>query len=107
LAEDVPQRHVHRGDRAHGDRATAPVRTAVQELPDVLDPAGVAADQVRNHVVLQVGGHRQLAAVEGGVTQAVDTGAGGDLQGDEVAPRAGDGDLGIDDGAVVLRALFR
>src|SRR5690606_23296386 len=85
--------------------AAAPVRAAIEELPGVLDPAGVAADQVRHHVVLQVRGHGQFAAVEGGVAEAVHARARGDLQGDEVAPRAGDDDPGVDDLAIVPRTV--
>src|SRR5690606_11679219 len=76
-----------------------------QELEHVLDAAGVAADQVGHHVVLQVGGHGQLAAVEGGVAQPVHARGGGDLQGDEVAPRAGDDDLRVHDAAIAGGAL--
>jgi hypothetical protein len=105
LAEDVPQRHVHRGDRGHRHRPAPPGRAAVEELPEVVDAAGVAADQVRHHVVLQVGRHRQFATVEGGVAQAVHAGAGDELEGDEIAPRAGDHDPRLDDLAVAGRAL--
>lgn len=36
FALDVPQRHVDRRNRRHGNRAAAPVCTTVEVLPDVL-----------------------------------------------------------------------
>jgi hypothetical protein len=57
-----------------------------------------------DHVIPQIGDDRQLAPVQGGVADAVDAVLGGDLQGDEVAPRAGDDDLGVGD---FQHAVFR
>ena len=45
----------------------------------------------------EIGGHRQFAAIERGIAQAVQALIGEDLQGDEVAARAGDDDPRIDD----------
>ena len=53
---------------------------------------GSRADQARDDVVLEIGDDRQLAAVQRGVADAVDALVGLDLQGDEVAARAGDDD---------------
>ena len=88
LALDVPQRHVHRGDRGHRHRAAAPVRGPVQELPGVLDPVRVLADQQLRDVLLQVRRHREFAPVQGGVTDAGHAVLGGDPQRHEVTGRA-------------------
>src|SRR5476649_293696 len=48
-------------------------------------------------MVGEIGCHRQLAAIEGGVAQAGEPVGGLDLQGDEVAPGAGDNDFGGND----------
>jgi hypothetical protein len=58
---------------------------------------GVAADQARDHVIGEIARHRKLASVERGVAQAGDAVLGLDLQGDEIAPRAGNDDLGGND----------
>ena len=47
LALDVPQRHVDRGDGGHGDGTAAPVRSAIEVLPDVFGLEGVAVDDAR------------------------------------------------------------
>ena len=85
LAQDVPQGHVHRGDGAHRDRAAAPVRPAMQELPRILDAPRVAADEVGHHVFGEISGHGEFTAVQRGIAQAGQPGACGDLQRDEVA----------------------
>jgi hypothetical protein len=72
LGLDVPQRHVDGGDGRHRHRPSAPVGALVEELPDVLDLVGVAADQAGDHVLPQIGDDRQLAPVQGGVADAVD-----------------------------------
>jgi hypothetical protein len=63
-------------------------------LPGVLDAGGVPAEEERYDVVVQVGTHGQLTAVERGVAEAGDAVLGGDAQGDEVPSRTGDDDLG-------------
>ena len=93
LALDVPQRHVDCGNCRHRHRPAAPVSAAIQVLPDILDGARIAPDQARNHVLVEVGFHGQLAAVERGVAHAVDAVARHDLERDEVA--AGTGEDGI------------
>src|SRR5690606_14190061 len=89
LAEDVPQRDVDRGDGGHGDGTAAPVRAPVEELEDVLDPTGIAADEIRYQVILEVGRDREFAAIERGVTEAGNTGPRNNFQRDEVARGAG------------------
>jgi len=93
LGLDVPQRHIDGGDGRHGHRAAPPVGALVEILPDVLDLVGVAADKAGNDVVGEIAGDGQFAAVERGVADAVDALVGLDLQGDEVAARAGDDHL--------------
>jgi hypothetical protein len=67
FALDVPQRDVYGGDGGHGDRATAPVRSAVEILPDVFDVEGVAADETGKHVLGKIRCDGEFAAVERGV----------------------------------------
>ena len=97
LALDVPQRHVHRGDRGHRDRAAAPVRGPVQELPGVLDPVRVLADQQLRDVLLQIRGHRELPPVQRRVADPRHTILRGDPQGHEVPRRAGHKDFSSND----------
>src|SRR5690606_8513526 len=86
-----------------GHGAPAPVGAPVQELPGVLGAVRVAADQQRHHVVGEVGGDRQLPAVQRRVPQARQTVVCRQLQGHEVAVGAGDDHLGlVDDHGVVL-----
>ncbi len=94
LCLDVPERDVDRRDGRHGDRPAPPVRRAVQELPGVLDAVGVAPEQQRHHVVAQVRGDGEFASVQRAVAEAGEAVLSGDLQGDEVAVRAGDDDVG-------------
>jgi hypothetical protein len=72
LRLDVPERGIDRCDRAHRDRALAPVGAAIKILPDVLDPARIHADQAGNDMVAEVSGERQLAAVERRIADPVD-----------------------------------
>ncbi len=97
LALDVPQRHVDGRQGGHGHRTAAPVRAAIEELPDVLDLMGVTADQAGDHVIPQEADHRQFAPVQGGVADPGDSVLGRDLQRHEVAAGTGDDDLGVDD----------
>src|SRR4029077_5168320 len=76
---DVPKRGVDRGDGGHGYRAAAPVRALIEVLPSVFDAARVAADEKRNDVIGEIAGDGELAAVERGVTEAVDAVFGGDF----------------------------
>ena len=46
---------------------------------------------------VKVARHRQLAAVQRRVTQTGDAVLGGEFQGDEIAARAADDDLAVDD----------
>jgi hypothetical protein len=86
LAEQIPQRGIDRRNRRHRDRTAPPVRAFVEVLPDVFDPARVAANQERNDVVAQVTADRQLAAVQRGVAQAGQPVLGGELERDELRP---------------------
>ncbi len=52
----------------------------------------VAADQAGDHMILEVAAHRQLAAVQGGVAQAIHAVVSDDFQGDEIAARTTDDD---------------
>ena len=107
LAENVPQRDIDRGDRRHRHRAATPIRAAIQELPRVFDASRIAADEIRDHVLLEVGRNRQLAAVERRIAEPVDARARLDLQRDEIAPRTRDDHLRRDDRAVACRTLRR
>ncbi len=89
FAFDIPQRHIDRRDRRHGDRATTPVGPFVEVLPDVFDLMRIAADQLRADVIFQVGGDRQFPAIEGCITNAGQTLIGGDFDGDKVSACAG------------------
>ena len=71
LGLEVPERRVHRSNRCHGHGPAAPVRAAIEELPDVLDLVRVAAQQARHDVLAQVGDDRELASVQGRVADAV------------------------------------
>src|SRR5439155_18244574 len=95
LGLDIPQGDVDRGNGAQGDRPPAPIGSSVKKLPDILDPARILADQRGDDMVLQIGNHGQLAAVQSGVSDTVDTLVGHDLQGHEIAPWAGHNDFGV------------
>ena len=60
---DIPKCRVNRGNRAHRDGATAPVRALVKVLPDVFDPSRIASDQERNDMVGEIACDREFAAV--------------------------------------------
>ena len=98
LRLDVPKGDVDGGDGRHPDRSAAPVGAAIEELPHVLDPVRVLADEEGDDVLLQIGHDGHLAPVQGGVAEAVCPVGGGDLQGDEVAARAGHDHPRIGDG---------
>src|SRR5688572_6276954 len=87
LALDVPQREIDGGDCRHGDGPAPPVGAPVEEVPDVLDVASVLADQRRQTVLFQVSHDRLLAAVQGGVSEAVNAGVRFQLERDEITPR--------------------
>src|SRR5260370_27295637 len=69
---DVPQRNVNSRNSRHGHRTPAPVRSAVQILPDVLYMKWVPPDETGKHVFLKVRCDGQLAAIECGISQTVD-----------------------------------
>src|SRR5580765_1950204 len=71
LGFDVPKSRVYGSNRAHGDRPTPPVCALVEILPGILDLARIAANQDRNHVIGEIAGDGQLAAVESGVAKTV------------------------------------
>ena len=97
LAENVPQRHIHCGDRRHRDRTAAPVRAFVEVLPGVFDATRIAADQQRAHVVFQIRSDREFAAVQRCIADAVYAFVRDDFQCDEIAARAGDDHIGAND----------
>jgi hypothetical protein len=97
LPGDVPERRIHRPDRGHRHRTTAPVRALVEVLPGVLDPARVAADEEGDDVLAEVRGDGQLAPVEGCVAKPGEPLVGLDLQRHEIAPRAAHDDPGVGD----------
>ena len=109
LRLDVPERRVDRGDGRHRDGAAPPVGASIKVLPGVLDLVRVAADEAGDHVLRQIGRHRELAPVQRGVADAVHALVRDDLQRDEVAPRAGDDDSCFDDlhGLTRSPAAFR
>ncbi len=105
LGKNVPERDIHRGDGGHRHRAAAPISAAIEELPRVLDPSGIASDEVGNHVLLEIGGDRQLAPIERRVPEAENSGARFDLQGHEISPWTRHNHACRHDGAVTTRAL--
>ena len=105
LGLDVPQRHVDRGDRRHRHRPAPPVGAAVEVLPGVLD----AADRARSGTgrrAPEIADHRQLAAVQRGVADAVEALVSGDLQRDEVPPRTRDDHPRVDDFVILASCLL-
>src|SRR5258708_38593702 len=72
LAEQVPKGGVHGPDRGHGHGSPPPVSPLVEILPGVLDTTRGAAGEEGNHAFGEVGGDRELAAVDGGVPHAVE-----------------------------------
>ncbi len=76
---NVPQRHIHRGDGRHGDRAATPVGAFIEKLPDIFNAVRIAANQLGAKVILQVRGHGQLASVQRGIAQTDDPLIGGNF----------------------------
>ena len=103
LAENVPERDVDGGNRSHRYRAASPVRTAIEKLPDVLDTARVAADEIRYQVVLEIRGDGEFAPIQSGVADTGNTGASDNFEGYEIARGAGDDDFGRHDFAFTCR----
>jgi hypothetical protein len=66
-------------------------------LPDVLDLVRIASDEARNYVLFEIGDDGFFAAIERGITNAVEPLVGHDLDGDEVAPWRADDDLDVGD----------
>jgi hypothetical protein len=85
---DVPQRDIDGGNRAHRHGAAPPIGTAIEILPDILDPAGIHADQARNDMIFEIGNDRPLAPVQSGVANAVNALVGDYFQRHEIAARA-------------------
>ena len=66
----------------------------------------ILADEQRRHVIPEVAHHRQFAPVERGVAQARVALVRSDLEGYEIAVRAGDDDFGLEIfTSVILREL--
>ena len=100
------KRDVDCGNRRHRHRPASPVRAAIEELPGVLDPSGVATDQVGNDVLLQVRGDGELAAIERRIAEPDDACARLDPERDEIAPRTGDDHARVHDLAIADRAFW-
>ena len=97
FAKNIPERDINRRDGGHGHRAASPISAAIKELPEILDPPGVAADQIGDDMVGQIGRHRELAAIEGRIAQTIDARTGFDAQRYKVTRRAGHDDTRVDD----------
>ena len=69
LPFDIPQRHIHGPDRGHGYGTASPVGTFVKVVPRVLDLGGISPDETRNDMILEIGTHRELPAVQRRVAQ--------------------------------------
>ena len=86
LPQNVPERHIDGGDRAHQDRPAAPVGVTVRIVPDRLDVAGVFADQVALQIVDRLN-DRRLFVLERRFAHAVQTvHVGHDLHKNPVRP---------------------
>lgn len=94
LCLDVPQRHVDGRNRSHRHWPAPPVGTAIEVLPDILDPLRVHSDQARDDVLFEVGDDLQLPPVQCRVADAINALIGFNLQRDEITPRAADDDPG-------------
>ena len=80
---------------ASARKATAPpIGAAIEELPDILDPVRVAADQAGDDMVVEVGHDGELAPVERGIAEAGQPVLRLELERDEIPPGARDDDLG-------------
>lgn len=71
FAFDVPQGHVHTGDRIVLDGAIAPVAVLVHELPDVVDVRNIPADQQRAQIFFHHQLDGQMPVSEGTAAQAI------------------------------------
>ncbi len=69
----------------------------MEELPRILDAAGIATDQVGDEMLLQIRRNGEFASIQRSVTDTVDAGARLDLQRHEVAARARDDHARCDD----------
>ncbi len=107
LGLDIPQRHIDRGDRAHGHRAAPPISAAIEKLPRVFDPMCVAPQETRDNVVRQIADDGHLAAVERRIAETGDAIGRFDLQRNEIAARTGDDNTRVDDAQIVRRAVLR
>ncbi len=63
---------------------------AIEILPDILGVEGIAPDDARNHVIGEIACHREFAAVQGAIAEAVDPLVRLDFERDEVSPRRSD-----------------
>src|SRR5438270_792386 len=70
FALDVPQRHINGSNRGHGDWTRAPVSAAIGILPDILGLKGIAANKAGDHVISEIAGDGEFAAVQRAITQA-------------------------------------
>lgn len=79
LAENVPQRLIDAGDRAHEDRAAAVKTGAIHDLPVIFDVARVLADEVVGQF-MDRGLHRVRAPFDDGLAPADDAFIGLDFE---------------------------
>lgn len=97
LALDVPEGHIDRGNGSHCYGAAAPVGSSIQVLPNVLGLEWIAADQARYDVLFKIRSDSELAAVQGGVTQAENALVGMDSEGHKIPAGRTDENLGSRD----------
>jgi hypothetical protein len=71
LPLDVPQRHVHSGQRVVHHRPGTPVGIDVDEVPDVLDAVDVSPLEQRSEEVRDDRGHGTVPLREGRAAEAV------------------------------------
>jgi hypothetical protein len=95
LALEVPQRRIDGGDRAHRHRPAAPVRAAIEVLPDILDPRRIATDEGRDDVLGEIGRDGELATIERSVPDSMEALVRFDLQRDKIPARATDDDPAV------------
>ncbi len=73
LSGDVPERHVHPGQRAVQDRPIPPIRREMQHSAYVGNVGGRAPDDQRRHVCRQDRDNGRETLVEGRATQPIQT----------------------------------
>ena len=77
LSLNIPQRHIHAGQRVVEHRSVAPIAHSHGGLPDILNIGRVLADQERTQIFFNDGHHRQIPMGKGGAAHAVQAGLTG------------------------------